>query len=50
MGDLFVHTGKIQKGSVREEKIGQSVNLEIDIEKEIIQKQTTLPLIYYMSL
>ena len=30
MGDLFVHTGKIQKGSV---KIGQSVNLEIDIEK-----------------
>jgi len=30
MGDLFVHTGKIHKGSI---KIGQSVNLEIDIEK-----------------
>jgi len=30
MGDLFVHTGKIKKGFI---KIGQSVNLEIDIEK-----------------
>jgi len=30
MGDLFVHTGKIEKGSI---KLGQSVNLEIDIEK-----------------
>ena len=30
MGDLFVHTGKIKNGSL---KIGQSVNLEIDIEK-----------------
>jgi len=30
MGDLFVHTGKIQKGSI---KIGQSFNLEIDVEK-----------------
>ncbi len=30
MGDLFVHTGKIKKGSI---KIGQSVNLEIDVEK-----------------
>ncbi len=30
MGDLFVHTGKIEKGSI---KIGESVNLEIDTEK-----------------
>ena len=30
MGDLFVHSGKIVKGSI---KIGQSVNLEIDVEK-----------------
>ncbi len=30
MGDLLVHIGKIKKGSI---KIGQSVNLEIDIEK-----------------
>tara|TARA_B100001540_G_scaffold225637_1_gene199857 strand:+ start:3 stop:1412 length:1410 start_codon:yes stop_codon:yes gene_type:complete len=30
MGDLFVHTGEIKKGSI---KIGQSVNLEIDVEK-----------------
>ena len=30
MGDLFIHTGKIKKGSI---KIGQSVNLEIDVEK-----------------
>ena len=29
-GDLLVHIGKIKKGSI---KIGQSVNLEIDIEK-----------------
>ncbi len=28
MGDLFVHTGKIESGSI---KIGQSVNLEINI-------------------
>ena len=30
MGDLFVHIGKIKKGSI---KIGQNVNLEIDIQK-----------------
>tara|TARA_A100001011_G_C14257437_1_gene820706 strand:- start:396 stop:1805 length:1410 start_codon:yes stop_codon:yes gene_type:complete len=30
MGDLFVHSGKIEKGSI---KVGQSVNLEIDIVK-----------------
>ena len=30
MGDLFVHYGKIEKGSIR---IGQNVNLEIDISK-----------------
>ncbi len=30
LGDLFVHTGKIVKGSI---KLGQSVNLEVDIEK-----------------
>ena len=30
MGDLFVHTGKIKKGSI---KVGQNVNLEIDVEK-----------------
>ncbi len=30
MGDLYVHTGKVEKGSI---KIGQSVNLEIDINK-----------------
>ena len=30
MGDLFVHTGEIQNGSI---EIGQSVNLEIDLEK-----------------
>jgi len=30
MGDLFVHTGKIKKGTIN---IGQSVNLEIDLEK-----------------
>ena len=29
MGDLFVHTGKIESGSI---KIGQSVNLEINVE------------------
>ena len=27
MGDLYVHSGKIEKGPI---KIGQSVNLEID--------------------
>ena len=31
-------------------KVGQSVNLEIDVEKEIIQKLITLLHIYYMSL
>ena len=30
MGDLYVHIGKVEKGSI---KIGQSVNLEIDIKK-----------------
>ncbi len=30
MGDLFVHSGDIKKGKI---KVGQSVNLEIDIEK-----------------
>ncbi len=30
MGDLYVHEGKVEKGSI---KIGQSVNLEIDISK-----------------
>ena len=30
MGDLYVHTGKVEKGSI---KIGQSVNLEIDVNK-----------------
>jgi alanyl-tRNA synthetase len=30
MGDLFIHIGKVEKGSV---KIGESVNLLIDIEK-----------------
>mgnify|MGYP001243940277 CR=1 FL=1 len=30
MGDLYVHTGNIEKGSI---KIGQSVNLEIDTNK-----------------
>tara|TARA_B100000963_G_scaffold167185_1_gene145215 strand:+ start:30 stop:2705 length:2676 start_codon:yes stop_codon:yes gene_type:complete len=29
MGDLFVHTGKIESGTI---KIGQSVNLEINVE------------------
>ena len=30
MGDLYVHTGNVEKGSI---KTGQSVNLEIDINK-----------------
>ena len=30
MGDLYVHKGNIEKGSI---KIGQNVNLEIDIHK-----------------
>ena len=30
MGDLFVHTGRIEKGSI---KIGESVNLSIDVVK-----------------
>ena len=30
MGDLFVHYGKIEKGSI---SVGQNVNLEIDILK-----------------
>ncbi len=30
MGDLFVHIGRIKKGSI---KIGQNVNLEIDVQK-----------------
>ena len=30
MGDLFVHYGKIQKGSL---KVGESVNLEINVQK-----------------
>ena len=47
MGDLFVHYGDIKKGKI---KVGESVNLEIDIEKEIILKPTTQPHIYYMSL
>ena len=34
MGDLFVHYGTIEKGSIA---IGNHVNLEIDILKEIIQ-------------
>ena len=29
MGDLFVHTGKIESGSI---KIGQNVNIEINVE------------------
>ena len=46
MGDLFVHYGKVEKGSI---SIGQSVNLEIDVLKEIIQKLITQLLIYYMN-
>ena len=46
MGDLFVHIGKIKKGSI---KIGQSVNLEIDIEKRNNSKQIIQLLTYYMS-
>ena len=30
MGDLYVHKGNIEKGSI---KIGENVNLEIDIHK-----------------
>ena len=30
MGDLFVHTGEIKKGEI---KVGQNVNLEIDVKK-----------------
>ena len=30
MGDLYVHTGNVEKGSI---KTGQSANLEIDINK-----------------
>ncbi len=30
MGDLFVHTGNVEKGSI---EVGQNVNLEIDINK-----------------
>ena len=30
MGDLYVHTGNVEKGSI---KIGQNVNLEIDTNK-----------------
>ena len=30
MGDLFVHSGKVESGEI---KIGQSVSLEIDIDK-----------------
>ena len=30
MGDLYVHLGKVEKGSL---KVNQSVNLEIDINK-----------------
>ncbi len=30
IGDLFVHTGEIKKGKI---KVGQSVNLEIDVKK-----------------
>ena len=30
MGDLFVHYGTVQKGSL---KVGDNVNLEIDIQK-----------------
>ena len=47
MGDLFVHTGEIKKGEI---KVGQNVNLEIDVKKEIIQKQIILLHTYYMSL
>ena len=46
MGDLLIHIGKIKKGSI---KIGQNVNLEIDIEKEITQEQIIQLLTYYMS-
>ena len=31
MGDLKIHIGNVEKGSI---KIGQSVNLEIDIKKK----------------
>ena len=30
MGDLFIHYGKVEKGSV---SVGQNINLEIDVEK-----------------
>ena len=30
MGDLYVHFGKVEKGSL---KVNQSVNLEIDVDK-----------------
>ena len=47
MGDLFVHYGKIEKGSI---KIGHSVNLEIDTEKEIILEQIIQQHICYTNL
>ena len=47
MGDLYVHTGKVEKGSI---KVGQNVNLEIDVNKEIIQELITQQHIYYTSL
>ena len=46
MGDLFVHSGKIEKGSI---KIGQSVNLEIDVKKETILKPIIQQRTYFMS-
>ena len=43
MGDLFVHYGKIQKGSL---KVGESVNLEINVQK---RNNSDIPhsLLYY---
>jgi len=40
MGDLFVHTGKVESGTI---KIGQSVNLEINIEKISLKTGSYLP-------
>ena len=39
MGDLFVHYGKIEKGSI---SIGENINLEIDILKRNNSKSQSL--------
>ena len=47
MGDLYVHLGKVEKGSL---KIKKNVNLEIDTKEETMQELIIQQHIYFMRL